>query len=530
MLDPVNRALEAFVAETRRGAAQVDAYACELMRCVQAEVDVLWPGAAVVCYGSRACGLACASSDVDLCVVGVPGLDDLSCRAGTSMDAQLRALERLSSRLRESLPDVQSLSVQRATVPVLACDVPMPGGARTILEHSGDDTCDDGSGDGDGGGAKLRLDVSLHTPAHSGMLAAHHLRCLSLSLPDLAPLVLVLKQLLRRQQLKAAYTGGLSSYALAVMASHYLLDPAAQAAGSRPATSVANTTTFEADDASTASSVDPASAPAAAPPPTTLAELLLGFLHFYGDVFDASRHAVCPAHGESNDETLASMAGLDGNCGGVVMGMGGFAHRHHPALLQYFGLHPLVVLDPTLPSSNLAHSCYRAAQVQQLFRSAATALRAAAANAALATANVATPSPRALVLQPGTAADESEDDDDDAVEAVLSRQPSFSSLGPAPCLSADGAAHGWATVTAAALTRAQASPQGSPAPAPSHLPPAPPAAHETEAAEEVHPRQMVPLLPPQEMMPPLPPPMPPPPPPLSEADVAILDALFEAHF
>ena len=185
-LAALDHCLHGFVRRTVHHARQVDAPACTLTERVQLEVSEIWPGARLACYGSRATGLACASSDVDLVVLGVPGLEGLP-----DMQAQLHLLAALHARL-ERLPGVTSASIQKSVVPIV-----------TLTAESGAE--------------ELHLDISLHTPQHSGLLAAQHVRQLHLVLPALQPLLLVLKQLLRHQQLKAAYTGGLSSYALTIM-------------------------------------------------------------------------------------------------------------------------------------------------------------------------------------------------------------------------------------------------------------------------------------------------------------------------
>ena len=51
----------------------LDGPACSVMAQVQTVVSGVWGGyASVSCFGSRATGLACATSDIDLVVTGVP--------------------------------------------------------------------------------------------------------------------------------------------------------------------------------------------------------------------------------------------------------------------------------------------------------------------------------------------------------------------------------------------------------------------------------------------------------------------------
>lgn len=72
--------------------------------------------------------------------------------------------------------------------------------------------------------AELHLDISLHTSQHGGLQAAQHVRMLHSLLPALQPLVLIIKGVLHTHGLKTAFTGGLSSYALVVLISRFLLD------------------------------------------------------------------------------------------------------------------------------------------------------------------------------------------------------------------------------------------------------------------------------------------------------------------
>jgi len=70
----LDAACSSFVVREVKRAAQMDRPACELTAQLQAAVAGAWPGAAVVCYGSRATGLAGATSDVDLVIVGIGDL------------------------------------------------------------------------------------------------------------------------------------------------------------------------------------------------------------------------------------------------------------------------------------------------------------------------------------------------------------------------------------------------------------------------------------------------------------------------
>jgi len=309
----------------------VDGRACVLMERVQAEVARLWPGAMVSCFGSRATGLACASSDVDLVVMNVPGLAG---SADCSMGAQLALLELLQPQLAQ-LPGVVSTAINKASVPIIALSAVLPGTAT-----------------------ELHLDVSLHTEHHGGLQAAQHVRMLHTLLPVLQPLVLILKELLHRHSLKSAFTGGLSSYALVVLVSRFLLDrhalrypcsvtPYPEGDGWRPEHGG----------------------------PHSLASLLLECMHFLGSVFDPKRHAVRhPRPSPRSGHVLPGKHVLEF----------GFVHREHRDLEQ-FAMHPLLCADPIRLDNNIGKTCYRIHQIQALFAATAARLKAAAGEATGAT-------------------------------------------------------------------------------------------------------------------------------------------------
>jgi hypothetical protein len=175
------------------------------------------------------------------------------------MAAQLDALQALLPRV-AGLPTVASASINKSTVPVIALTAEVPAapgkasgeaapaatrekcpadaaaatGARKAADEGAqpaDATAAGAAGEGackpSAGEAptmRLHVDISINTPQHRGLIAAEHVRWLHQQLPPLAPLVTVLKALLHRHNLKATYTGGLSSYALVTMVSRFLLD------------------------------------------------------------------------------------------------------------------------------------------------------------------------------------------------------------------------------------------------------------------------------------------------------------------
>ena len=319
-LATIDRSLAAFLRHTLKASHDVDGPACFMMEAVQVEVGRLWPGAVVSCFGSRATGLACASSDVDLVVMGMQGLPI----SGSSMAAQLSWLEQLQPRL-AALPGIVSASINRGSVPIIAMTASLPGGTTEPIE--------------------LHLDISLHTEQHGGLQAAQHVHELRRRLPVLQPIVLLLKKLLYRHSLKSAFTGGLSSYALVVLVSRFLLDrrlmayPTQHAAGQPP---------------------EPEGA-------ASLAELFLECVHFLGSVFDPKQHAVHQPRQPLKAQYATGKHLFDY----------GFVHREGHDL-EPCALHPLHCTDPIRHDNNIGKTCYRFVQIQALFADTASRLRTAA--------------------------------------------------------------------------------------------------------------------------------------------------------
>jgi len=232
-----------------RESSAMDGPAQALMGHVQHAVSGLWGNhARIACFGSRATGLACATSDVDLVVTGVPGIDPATVpqlwrHAPVTVDDQCAALEDLQPLIL-SLPGVLSATINRAAVPVLA----ITADVRILQRLQPSSAAQDGAAHGgahDGGNctsaatgadapttapatapatALLHLDISIHSERHRGLLAAQHVRWLHALLPPLAPLVVMLKALLHRHGLKSTFTGGLSSYALVILVARFLMD------------------------------------------------------------------------------------------------------------------------------------------------------------------------------------------------------------------------------------------------------------------------------------------------------------------
>lgn len=163
----------------------IDAAIDHIARCVTA----IWPQATVTRFGSFATGLWLPSSDVDVVVLGVLDVVD----SADAIADGVAALEAIARGLRGQRDWVKRIDVVRgAKVPV----------AKLELQARG-----------------LHVDISIengHT--HRGIEASTLVRRYVRELPLLRPLVLALKQFLREKALNDAFTGGLSSYAVTLLA------------------------------------------------------------------------------------------------------------------------------------------------------------------------------------------------------------------------------------------------------------------------------------------------------------------------
>eukprot|EP00966_Prymnesium_polylepis_P165256 3820359-Prymnesium_polylepis.1 len=177
----------------------LEAHVWRSFRRVVTFVQATWAEASVELFGSWASGLQLSSSDVDLVICGTP--PQLS---------PADALTALAVALREHFgPDMLFLKlVLTARVPVIKASVALPPDVTPLCSTPG-----------------LMLDISLDGAAHAGMATTCFTRDACASHSVLRPSVLVLKQLIASAGLNSGEAGGLSSYALVLMATSLLQMP-----------------------------------------------------------------------------------------------------------------------------------------------------------------------------------------------------------------------------------------------------------------------------------------------------------------
>jgi non-canonical poly(A) RNA polymerase PAPD5/7 len=164
-------------------------------------VHKIWPQASVTCFGSYSTGLWLPSSDVDVVVMGLSNQEDKDVPTRFLPDS-VKQLEQLARQLRPQKSWVQRVDVVRgAKVPV----------AKLVLRRG---SLKEGDNE-----VLLRVDISIENVQTShGMEASKLVRTYVADLPRLKPLMMVLRQFLREKALNSAFTGGLSSYSVTLLA------------------------------------------------------------------------------------------------------------------------------------------------------------------------------------------------------------------------------------------------------------------------------------------------------------------------
>ncbi|OQS03986.1 hypothetical protein THRCLA_03736 [Thraustotheca clavata] len=213
----IDRFVEHTRVEIKRAQVGIDKSLNQLATCVQTK----WPSAVATFFGSFASGLWLPSSDVDVVIQGIGNLE-----GNDDYQTQLEQLEAILELLVKE-EWVDSATIVGTKVPVI----------KLIVAGSG-----------------RRIDVAtetLHT--RQGLRATNVVRAAVASMPQLYPLVIVLKSFLREKGLNNAFLGGLSSYALVLLCLNYLLKT---------------------------------------PPEQAVGDALLGFLEYYGTVYDHNQTCI----------------------------------------------------------------------------------------------------------------------------------------------------------------------------------------------------------------------------------------------
>lgn len=333
-----------YVERTRARCDRVASRRDEMVARLQREVSKLWPQADCAMYGSLAVGLANERSDVDLVVQHIPSRPEFS-----GHEHQAACAKRLAQQLGDVFWVRSIKTIDRSVTPIIALVTRSTANdeerIRDKLQAVRSTASPPSSIPRAGRTAapalplaptppradfELSLDVSFDAPGHHGVEAVRLMNEQCGVMPLLRPLVLVIKAVLEQRALKRAYSGGLSSYAVLIMAVRFLRDW--------------HHHTHEPDGA-----------------PGALGRVVLGFLRFFGQQFSPERQGI----------TLRERERFSADGGG------GYLRRDHPTLTM-FRCDSLLVIDPINPANNVCKHCYRINEVQRTLAEALTALEAAA--------------------------------------------------------------------------------------------------------------------------------------------------------
>ncbi|RLN64501.1 hypothetical protein BBJ29_001085 [Phytophthora kernoviae] len=293
----------------------------EMIANVRASVLSLWPKSKVETFGSYSTGIWLPSSDVDLVILDVVEVNDSKLTA-----KHLRQLAKVLAKKKwvETL-----LVLDTAKVPVL----------KLVSA-----------------GTSVPIDITFESAAtHSGLLARDLIKRYADSMPELYPLAIVFKQLLRERDLNDAYTGGLSSYSVVLMIIHFsqlwrngesCFEAASiYASGYLPPAPSTLAAKLKAGRISADSSVSSSSKL-----DVSLGEHTLMILEFFGIIFDYRKN-------------------------GLSVRDGGYIYRLAENHRSQIGKPALVIEDPIHPDRNVSASSYAFSKVVALFEDSYYALK-----------------------------------------------------------------------------------------------------------------------------------------------------------
>lgn len=281
-------------------------------------------------FGSFISGLSLPSSDLDLVIC----LPKVHMEAGPEAPGALEGRNAIKESWQQNLArclrredwvDVSSIKVIPNTlVPVIKL--------RTVSSE--------------GFPYEVSLDVSFEGFSHRGLDANKLNISLIREFPALRPLVLVLKQFLSRHGLCEAFTGGLSSYALLLLAARFLQDAHVLDIGAA----------------------------------------LIGFLGFFGNHYDPASmgvsvgkrcyfsRAIVPVESRSPPSAIPHERSNRRHSYNIE-DMNFIDYNPH-ATYKPFKFDPLFVEDPLVPGNNVGRNCFRVHQVQRSWSEAHTVLAA----------------------------------------------------------------------------------------------------------------------------------------------------------
>ncbi|KAK1947450.1 Non-canonical poly(A) RNA polymerase PAPD7 [Phytophthora citrophthora] len=185
--DALHEEILEYTKYTKKTVERMAVHIEEMIANVRVCVQSLWPQSKVEAFGSYSTGIWLPSSDVDLVILDVVEVNDSKLTA--------KHLRELANVLEKKKWVESLLCLDTAKVPVL----------KLVSAET-----------------SVPIDITFESAAtHSGLLARDLIKRYADNMPELYPLAIVFKQLLRERDLNDAYTGGLSSYSVVLMIIHF---------------------------------------------------------------------------------------------------------------------------------------------------------------------------------------------------------------------------------------------------------------------------------------------------------------------
>ena len=324
--------IEAFATYVRLDAEErLPARMATLKRC-KAAVRKLWPRAQVLVYGSFVTGFQLPRSDIDV-VICLPKVqkEEMSEASGT-LEGRNAIKETWHHELLRSLQEcpwvfTETVKCHGKAVPIITLAT-RPLGGNGLQGKS----------------FSVRLDISFESDNHHGLATNQMMQNLARDLPHLTPLVLVMKEFLSQQGFLTSFTGGLSSYGLALIIARFLQS------------TVENSHLLSNQ---------------------SIGGLFLAFLDHLGNRFDPAStgisvhqrcyldrlhrpESVVPTHGHVARSRYSQSRLNSSDDGRAISESGGLTQ--HPSRMYGFDPHkfdPLHIQDPLDLSNNVGRNCFR---------------------------------------------------------------------------------------------------------------------------------------------------------------------------
>jgi DNA polymerase sigma len=206
----LTKEIEAFVRCVRNDSEErLAARMATLKRCTAA-VRRLWPRAQVKLYGSFVTGFQLPRSDIDV-VICLPKVQrEVVGEAGGTLEGRNAIKETWQNELSRCLKECrwvfsETVKSHGKVLPIITLATrPLGGHGLHGKSYS------------------VRLDISFESDNHFGLATNKLMQSLARDLPSLTPLVLIMKEFLSQQGFLTSFTGGLSSYGLALIISRFL--------------------------------------------------------------------------------------------------------------------------------------------------------------------------------------------------------------------------------------------------------------------------------------------------------------------